>query len=108
MRAAYDADVEEALATDLADEVKAECAIIGAATLADLGRLDEALTMLRRIETRPDVARRFDLRVWYETGDVLARLGRRMEAAAEFLRVLRHDPAAFDAADRIAALRDDS
>jgi len=37
-------------------------------------------------------------------GDVLARAGRADEAAIEFRKVMRHDPAAFDAAERLAAL----
>jgi Tetratricopeptide repeat len=37
-------------------------------------------------------------------GDILERAGRRSEAAEEFRRIVRHDPAAFDAAERLAAL----
>jgi hypothetical protein len=50
------------------------------------------------------VGRPHDLRIWYVTGDVLARAGRPEEAAGEFRRVLRFDPAAFDTAERLAAL----
>ena len=79
--------------------------MVGASALSDLGRHEAALGLLRRFHSREDVGRPFDLRVWYVTGDVLARLGRREEAAREFLKILQHDPAAFDAADRLAALR---
>ena len=99
-------DVERALDdADVPDEVKAECAVVGASAFADMGRFDEALGLLRRVRATAGVGRPSDLRVWYVTGDVLVRLGRREEAAHEFLRILQHDPTAFDAADRLAALR---
>jgi len=69
-----------------------------------LGRIEQALALLHRLPTRPDVGRPFDLRIWYVTGDILERAGRRSEAAKEFRRVLRYDPAAFDAAERLAQL----
>ena len=98
-------EAEQALAADIDDEVKAENAVVGAAALADLGRYDQALALLKRAPTggggggRPS-----DLRVWYATGDVLSRLGRNDEAARAFLKVLQHDPSAFDARERLAAL----
>jgi tetratricopeptide (TPR) repeat protein len=88
----------------ISDEVRAEATVVGASALADLGRLDEALGLLRRFPTREQVGRPHDLRIWYVTGDVLARAGRRDEAAREFKRILRFDPAAFDAAERLAQL----
>lgn len=86
------------------EEVRAEATVVGAAALADLGRYDEALALLRSFPTREDVARPFDLRVWYVTGDVLERAGRAREAAREFGRIVRHDPDAFDASERLARL----
>jgi tetratricopeptide (TPR) repeat protein len=86
------------------DEVRAECAVVGASALTDLGRFEQALAFVRRFATRTAVGRPFDLRVWYVTGDILARLGRRREAASEFAKVVRHDPSAFDATDRLAEL----
>jgi hypothetical protein len=44
------------------------------------------------------------IRVWYVTGDILARAGRPGEAAGEFRKILRHDPGAYDAAERAAQL----
>ena len=96
--------VREALRARVPPEVRAEAAVVGAAALADLGRYPEALAMLKGFPTDPKRARDFDLRVWYATGDVLARAGRPREAAEEFRRVMRHDPAAFDAAERLAQL----
>jgi tetratricopeptide (TPR) repeat protein len=98
-------EAEEALDGAVSDEVRAECAVVGASALADLGRLEEALGLLRRIRTTVEVGRPFDLRVWYVTGDILERLGRTEDAAREFRKILRHDPAAFDTRDRLAALR---
>jgi Tfp pilus assembly protein PilF len=44
------------------------------------------------------------LRVWYVMASVLDRAGRRDEAAREFRKIMRHDPAAFDVAERLAEL----
>jgi tetratricopeptide (TPR) repeat protein len=96
--------VREALRAPLREEVKAEAAIVGASALADLGRFEEALGMLRSFPAKTAGARSFDLRIWYVTGDVLERSGRRSEAAEEFRRVIRHDAGAFDAAERLARL----
>jgi tetratricopeptide (TPR) repeat protein len=95
---------QEALAARLPQEVRAEAAVVAAAALADLGRFEEALTLLRRFPTRAETARPYDLRVWYVAGDILERAGRRREAAREFRRVVDHDPEAFDAAERLSAL----
>jgi tetratricopeptide (TPR) repeat protein len=98
-------DAEQAVGADVPDEVKAEAVVVGASALVELGRLEQALALLRRVPSRPEIGRPFDLRVWYVAGDILERLGRRDEAAREFLKILRHDRGAFDAADRLAALR---
>jgi tetratricopeptide (TPR) repeat protein len=98
------AEAEAALTADVDEEVKAEAAVVGAAALSDQGRHEQALALLHRLPKHPAGSRPFDLRVWYITGDILARLGRREEAAREFLRIVRHDASAFDAADRLAAL----
>ncbi|MGH2740746.1 MAG: hypothetical protein ACRDH6_09740 [Actinomycetota bacterium] len=88
----------------LPEEVRAEAAIVAAAALADLERFDEALSLLRRFASSPEVARPHDLRIWYVLGDVLERAGRRRDAAREFRKVVRHDSEAFDAVDRLAKL----
>ena len=96
--------VDEALRAKIPNESKAEAVIVGASALADLGRYEESLARLRRARTNDDVARPYVLRLWYVTGDVLARAGRPEEAAREFRKIVRHDPGAFDAAERLAAL----
>jgi tetratricopeptide (TPR) repeat protein len=95
---------EEALRSRVPDEAKAEAVIVAAASLADAGRFAEALAFLRRARTRGDVSSGWILRLWYVTADILERAGRRDEAAAEFRKILRHDPAAFDVAERLAQL----
>lgn len=94
----------EALRASIADEARVEAAIVGAAALGDLGRFGEALALLRSFPTRERLARNFEQRLWYVSGDILERAGRHREAAAEFRRVVRHDPAAFDAAERLSRL----
>jgi tetratricopeptide (TPR) repeat protein len=96
--------VREALAARVRDEVRAEAAVVGAAALADLGRYQEALALLAPIAAGAETARPHDLRVWYVRADVLERAGRKREAAREFRRVLRHDPQAFDVAERLSRL----
>jgi tetratricopeptide (TPR) repeat protein len=96
--------VQEALRARIPEDARAEAAIVGASALADMGRTEAALSMLRAFPARPDSGRASDLRIWYVTGDVLARAGRTAEAVEEFRRVLRHDPGAFDTAERLAAL----
>ena len=95
---------EQALRARVPPEAMAEAVVVAASALADLGRYDEALALLRRLPSRADVGRSQDLRVWYVTGDILARAGRREDAAREFRRITRHDPTAFDAAERLAGL----
>jgi tetratricopeptide (TPR) repeat protein len=95
---------EEALRARIPEEAKAEAAIVAASALADLERYDQALAMLKRLGSTAEVGRPHDLRVWYVTGDVLARAGRKEEAARAFRKVLRYDRTAFDAAERLAEL----
>jgi tetratricopeptide (TPR) repeat protein len=96
---------EEALAArGVPLSAKAESVIVAASALADRGKFDQALGMLRRIRTRDDVAGPEVLRVWYVTGSILEWAGRRAEARREFQKILRHDPGAYDAAERAAQL----
>ena len=96
---------EEALAAQRVPlSSKAEAVIVAASALADMGRFDQSLGLLRRVRTRDDVAGPEVLRVWYVTADVLERAGRKDEAAREFRKIMRHDAAAFDVAERVAQL----
>ena len=96
---------EEALASKgVPLAAKAEAVIVASSALADQGKFDQALGMLRRIRTRDDVAGPEVIRVWYVTGSILEQAGRRADALREFRKILRHDPSAFDAAERAAQL----
>lgn len=86
------------------NEVKAEAVIVAASALADQGRYAEALAYLGRARTREDVAEGYTLRLWYVKGDILEKAGRPEEAATEFRKILRHDSAAFDVAERLSQL----
>jgi tetratricopeptide (TPR) repeat protein len=96
---------EEALASrGVPLAAKAEAVIVASSALADQGKFDQALGMLRRIRTRDDVAGPEVMRVWYVTGNILEKAGRRADALREFRKILRHDPSAFDAAERASQL----
>jgi len=95
---------EEELRGTAPNDAKAEAVIVAASALADQKRFAEALAFLGRAKTRDDVSESYTLRLWYVKGDILARLGRKDEAAAEFRKVMRHDAAAFDVAERLAQL----
>lgn len=95
---------EEALRARIPNEVKAEVVIVAASALADQRKFPEALAFLRRAQTRDDVAEGYTLRLWYVAGDILQRAGRVGDAEREFRKVFRHDPGAFDVAERLAQL----
>ncbi len=95
---------EEAIRARIPLEAKAEAVVVAASALADMGRFEQALALLRRVKTQDDVARAEVLRVWYVIGDVLVRAGRLVEAGRQFQKILRHDPGAFDVAERLAQL----
>ena len=95
---------EEALRARIPNEAKAEAVIVAASALADQRRFPEALAFLRRAQTRDDVAEGYTLRLWYVAGDILQRAGRREDAEREFRKVFRHDPGAYDVAERLAQL----
>ncbi len=95
---------EEELRSKASNEAKAEAVIVAASALADQQRYPEALAFLGRAKTREDISEPYTLRLWYVRGDILARAGRRDEAAEEFRKIMRHDASAFDAAERLADL----
>jgi tetratricopeptide (TPR) repeat protein len=95
---------EEELRGAAPNEAKAEAVIVAASALADQKRYTEALAFLGRARTRDDVSEAYTLRLWYVKGDILARAGRKVEAAEQFNKVMRHDASAFDAAERLAQL----
>jgi tetratricopeptide (TPR) repeat protein len=94
----------EALRARVSDDVRAEAAVVGASALADLGRTEEALGLLRSLPPGRGGVRESDLRLMYVTGDILAKAGRTKEAVSEFRRILRFDADAFDVAERLAEI----
>ena len=97
----------EAMRARIPEESRVEAALVAAAALADMGRFGEALGLLRTFPAQENIARPFELRLWYVSGDILERAGRMKEARAEFQRIVRHDPQAFDAAERLINLGND-
>lgn len=95
---------QEALGARIPHEAKAEAVVVAASALADMERYEEALALLRRVRTREDVGSDYVLRLWYVTGDILARAGRAADAAREFRKIMRHDSSAFDVAERLVQL----
>lgn len=95
---------EEELRAKVSPEAKAEAVIVAASALADQERFAEALAFLARAKTKEGVSAPYTLRLWYVRGDILAKAGRRDEAAGEFRRIMRHDASAFDTAERLAEL----
>jgi tetratricopeptide (TPR) repeat protein len=86
------------------DEVRYEGAIVAAGSLGDMGRLDDAIERLERLDLRPDVAAPHHLRAWYVLGDLLARRGRFTQAREWFEAVAAADPEMSDAPERAAEL----
>jgi tetratricopeptide (TPR) repeat protein len=96
---------EEALAArGVPLAAKAEVVVVAASALADMGKFEQALGLLRRVKTREEVGSPEVLRVWYVMADILQRSGRPEEAARTFRKIARHDPGAYDVAERLAQL----
>ena len=84
-----------------------EGAIVAAGALADIGRADEAVARLRKLELSPTEAEAHHIRVWYVLGDLLEQQGRFTQAREWFEAVEAADPDATDASERAARLRHD-
>lgn len=86
-------------------EVLVEGRLVMAGTLADGGRFDEAIELLRpegKFRRNPDLAH---LRQWYALADLYERVGDLSRARELFARVAQAAPNLLDAPDRLAALR---
>jgi tetratricopeptide (TPR) repeat protein len=86
-------------------ELVTEGRIVLAGALADRGRLDEAIDLLRRKAKPVGGPRDHHLRLWYALGDLEERAGNLAAARELFARVRRADPDFADVAERCAALR---
>ena len=95
---------EELAAVSPSGDVVAEGRIVYAGALADQGRIDDALALLRK---RADVIRdpkEYHLRLWYALADLEERAGNLARARELFDRVRQADPQYVDVAERCAAL----
>ncbi|MFM8305185.1 MAG: tetratricopeptide repeat protein [Actinomycetota bacterium] len=86
-------------------DVVTEGRIVLAGSLADRGRLDEALDLLRRKAKPMANPKQHHLRLWYALGDLEERAGNLAAARELFARVRRYDPDLADVAVRSANLR---
>jgi len=86
-------------------EVVTEGRIVAAGSLADRGRIDEAIALLTRADRKVSKPRPYHLRLWYALGDLEERAGNVPRARALFDRVRREDAGFADVAERLAGLR---
>ena len=95
---------EELAATSPSGELVAEGRIVYAGALADQGRLDDALAVLRKRADPVRDPKEHHLRLWYALADLEERAGNLARARELFDRVRRVDPQYVDVAERRAAL----
>jgi tetratricopeptide (TPR) repeat protein len=81
-----------------------EGAIVGAGAMADMGKIDEAIALLERLNLKPEVAAEHHLRTWYVLADLLERKGRFTQARELFDAVAAADSDLTDAPERAARL----
>jgi tetratricopeptide (TPR) repeat protein len=79
--------------------------IVAAGALADMGRLDEAIARLERLDLDPEVAGDHHVRAWYVLADLLERRGRFTQARDWFDAVTAADADMTDAPERAQRLR---
>jgi tetratricopeptide (TPR) repeat protein len=94
----------ELSATSAAPEVIAEGRIVLAGSLADRGRVREAIALLARRGADVKDPKEHHLRVWYALADLEERVGNLPRARALFERVSRQDPDFADVLERVLAL----
>lgn len=82
----------------------AEGRIVAAGSLADQGRLDEAIRLLEQGRLTAKHPEDHHLRLWYALADLYERAGELPRARELFERVARHDPEFVDVVDRRRAL----
>jgi tetratricopeptide (TPR) repeat protein len=95
---------EELAAVSPNAELVTEGRIVYAGSLADQGRLPEALALLRKRAERATKPADHHLRLWYALGDLEERAGNLARARELFHQVRKADPAFADVAERLAAL----
>jgi len=93
----------ELQATDPPPDLAVEGRLVLAGSRADRGDVAGAIAALGRVRSVPNPAERH-LRLWYVLADCHERAGDLPQARALFARILRHDPDAWDAAERLSSL----
>ena len=86
-------------------EVLAEGRLVVAGSLADRGRLAEAVALLERFGADRSHPKDWHLRTWYALADLYERAGDVPRARALFRRLVERDAGFFDAAERLTTLR---
>lgn len=87
-----------------APDVMAEARMVMAGSLADRGKLDEAIDLLRRGVGSPRRVRDHHLRQWYALADLYDRVGAVLEARRWFAQIAALRPDFVDVAERLASL----
>jgi tetratricopeptide (TPR) repeat protein len=95
---------EELAAASPSAALVTEGRIVLAGSLADRGRLRDAIATLERRGGDVRRVQEHHLRLWYALADLTERAGDLPRARELFGRVRRHDPAFADVAERLAAL----
>lgn len=85
-------------------EVMTEARIVVAGSLADRGRITEAIALLEDAATAPKRVRDHHLRQWYALADLHDRSGDPVAASRWFRAIAARDPHFVDVADRLRAL----
>lgn len=86
--------------SDVGEELLVEGFVIAAGALRDLGRTDEAVSLLHRGPIRAPVVLPYHLRLWYALADALEEAGRRVEARDWWDLIYAEDPEFFDVEKR--------
>jgi tetratricopeptide (TPR) repeat protein len=90
--------------TGAAPAIVTEGRIVLAGSLADRGRIREAIKLLERRGNDARHAAEHHLRLWYALADLQERAGNLPRARALFERISRHDPGFADVAERLSGL----
>lgn len=95
---------EELRAVSPGADIVTEGRIVAAGSLADRGKLPEAIALLERSVKTPRRVAEHHLRLWYALADLHERAGQYSEARALFRKVSSEDPSFVDVAERLASL----
>lgn len=86
-------------------EIYYEAQIVAAGALNDMGRLDDAIARLEKLDLNPEQVENHHVRAWYTLADLLQRKGRFTQAREWFEAADAADPELTDAGDRALQLR---